>query len=89
MMASTEDLYKSVNQLSSLVVGRTMALETNDLADDPLQRIEELIKLATAEISTAAIEGDTKLMKQGQRKLESLSSLKTISEALYEFLEVV
>ena len=89
MMASTEDLYKSVNQLSSLVVGRTMALETNDLADDPLQRIEELIKLATAEISTAAIEGDNKLMKQGQRKLESLSSLKTISEALYEFLDVV
>ena len=76
------EVVKALNQLCSLVAGRDMAISTNDLADDPEQRIIHLIALAAQEVTDGALAGDQKKMKQGQRKLESLGSIRTLVEEL-------
>jgi hypothetical protein len=76
------EVLKALNQLTSLVAGRDIALSTNDLADDPEARITHCIAAAAQEVTDGAMSGDQKKLKQGQRKLESLGSLKTLVEEL-------
>ena len=78
------EILKALNQLTSLVVGKQLAIQTNHLIDDPAARINELIGSAAQEVSNGAISGDQKAMKQGQRKLESLGSLKLLADELAE-----
>lgn len=73
---------KALNQLISLVAGRDLAIKTNDLADDPERRISDCIAAAAQEVTNGAMSGDQKVLKQGQRKLESLASLKTLLEEI-------
>ena len=73
---------KAFNQLISLVAGRELAIKTNDLADDPEARISHCIAGAAQEVTNGAMAGDQKVLKQGQRKLESLTSLKTLLEEI-------
>lgn len=75
-------LATALNQLISLVAGREMALATNDEADRPAYRIGECIDLAGKELGRAAQAGDTKAMKQSQRKLESMTSLKLLADRI-------
>lgn len=75
-------LAKSLNQIISLVAGRDLAIQTNDFADNPDSRIGEIITLAASEMVKASQSGDMKALKQVQRKMESLTSLRTIAKAL-------
>ena len=75
-------LAKALNQLISLVAGREIALATNDEADRPTYRIGECLRLAAKEMADAAVAGDNKMIKQCQRKLESMTSLKLLADQI-------
>lgn len=77
-------LVKAMNQVISLVVGRDLAIKTNAFADNPADRVSELTTLAAQDLVKATQTGDIKTLKQAQRKLETLASLKIIAESLYE-----
>lgn len=72
---------KALNQLASVLAGRELAVATNDLADQPIARIEAMIESAQADLMTAGQAGDTKLLGQSQRKLQSLISLLTLAKS--------
>ncbi len=71
----------ALNQLASVLAGREMAIATNDLADQPIARIESMIDSAQSDLMTAGQLGDTKLLGQSQRKLQSLISLLTLAKS--------
>lgn len=73
---------KALNQLISLVAGRDIAMSTNDESDRPAYRIGECLRLAAQEMSDAAVKSDTKAIKQCQRKLESMTSLKLLANQI-------
>jgi hypothetical protein len=81
-MTPYDDVLKALNQLLSLVAGRDGAIATNSMADDPLGRISHLISLASRELTEAATSGNSRDMKQAQRKLESLGSLRLLATVL-------
>ena len=66
---------KSLNQLACVLVGRDMSIATNELIDEPFERIDALVELVNAEFLTAAQSGDSRLLNQSQRKCQSLASL--------------
>ena len=73
---------KALNQLASLIAGRHAALATNDLAHDPIARLEMLSSLITTDLQEAAKWGDQSMLKGATRKLESLGSLRVLAAAL-------
>ena len=77
-----EDQARALNQLCSVLAGGHSAKATNHLAEDPVSRIEEVLRIALADLSTAAMDGDQKGQKQAQRKIESLQSLRLLAESL-------
>jgi hypothetical protein len=81
-MTSYDDVLRSLNQLISLVGGRAGAIATNHLASNPLERIGDLISMASRDLTDAATTGDQHSMKQAQRKLESLGSLRVLAVVL-------
>ena len=81
-MTQFEEVMKALNQLISVVAGRDGAISTNYLSETPLERISELISLASRDLTDAAQTGDQKAMKQAQRKLESLGSLRVLANSL-------
>ena len=78
----TPDQLKSLNQLCSVLAGGKAAKSTNHLSDDPLSRIEELLRIALADLSTAVLDQDDKGTKQAQRKIDSLQSLQVLASSL-------
>tara|TARA_R100000951_G_C2606065_1_gene169690 strand:- start:309 stop:797 length:489 start_codon:yes stop_codon:yes gene_type:complete len=80
--ASDPKVANALNQLISLVSGRDIAIATNDLADRPVYRIGECYLQATEELTRAAQANDTKAMKQCQRKMESMNSLKVLASLI-------
>ena len=83
-MTPKEDVLKALNQLTSLVAGRESAIATNHLDGDPEGRVTEITNLTAQELVKASTSGDTKALKQAQRKLESLTNLKTLATVLQE-----
>ena len=83
-MTDKADVTKALNQLISLVAGRQAAVETNHLAERPDDRIREITTLVANELIAATTSGDVKALKQCQRKVESLTSLKTLATVLME-----
>lgn len=81
-MTPYDDVLRALNQLIALVVGRNGAIATNHLADAPLERIGELINIASRDLTEAVTTGDQQTTKQAQRKLESLGSLRILSTVL-------
>ena len=81
-MTPKEEVLRALNQLTSLVAGREAAIATNDLSDTPEQRVAEIVSMTSKDLIEAASSGDNKALKQAQRKLESLGSLKLLSEVL-------
>ena len=81
-MTSYEDVNKSLNQLLSVIAGREAAVATNDLSHDPCERISQMISLASRDLTDAASSGNRQSMKQAQRKLESLGSLRVLATVL-------
>lgn len=80
--SSDPKVAEALNQLISLVSGRDIAIATNDLADRPVYRIGECYLQATEELTRAAQANDTKAMKQCQRKMESMNSLKVLASLI-------
>ena len=83
-MTPKEDVLKALNQLTSLVAGREAAIATNDLDGDPEGRLNEVTNMTAQDLIKATTSGDTKALKQAQRKLESLTSLKTLATCLMQ-----
>lgn len=80
-MAVTQyDVFRALNQLSSLVVGRERAIQSNDLESDPIARIKKLKLLVDQDFRQANELGDTKTLKQVERTMASLQSLLTLAE---------
>lgn len=75
-------LSAALNQLVSLIAGKAIAIATNDEAGRPAYRIGLCMELATKELADAAASGDTKALKQCQRKIESMTSLKALAAAI-------
>jgi hypothetical protein len=86
-MTSYDDVLKSLNQLIALVGGRDGAIATNHLSSDPMGRIGELISIASRDLTDAATTGNQQGMKQAQRKLESLGSLRVLAVVLTQETE--
>ena len=84
MSVTQYDTYRALNQLSSLVVGRDRAVETNDLESDPIARIKKLKLLVDQDFRQANELGDTKTIKQVERTMASLQSLLTLAELAEE-----
>ena len=80
MSVTQYDVFRALNQLSSLVVGRDRALETNNLENDPIARIKKLKLLVDQDFRQANELGDTKTLKQVERTMASLQSLLTLAE---------
>ncbi len=80
MSVTQYDTFRALNQLSSLVVGRDRAVETNDLESDPIARIKKLKLLVDQDFRQANELGDTKTLKQVERTMASLQSLLTLAE---------
>ncbi len=72
---------KALNQLASVLAGKELAIATNDLDDQPIARIETMIETAQSDLMTAGQLGDSKLLGQSQRKLQSLISLLTLAKS--------
>jgi hypothetical protein len=80
MSVTQYDVFRALNQLSSLVVGRERAVQTNDLETDPIARIKKLKLLVDQDFRQANELGDTKTLKQVERTMASLQSLLTLAE---------
>jgi hypothetical protein len=78
------DTFRALNQLSSLVVGRERALQTNDLENDPIARVRKLKELVDQDFRQANEIGDTKTLKQIERTMASLQSLLVLAELAEE-----
>ena len=77
-----QDHVKALNQLCSVLAGGNAAKATNHLSDDPASRVEECLRVALADLSTAVLDRDERAQRQAQRKIESLQSLQVIATAL-------
>ena len=86
-MTPKQDVLKALNQLTSLVAGRESAINTNHLAEDPVARVTEITTKTAEDLIKATTSGDNKALKQAQRKLESLSSLRTLAFCLMQEVE--
>jgi hypothetical protein len=75
-------LVKALNQIISLVAGRDLAVATNEFADRPAYRVGEMLLKIPEELIKASQSGDMKTLKQAQRKMESLTNLKKIADAI-------
>ena len=83
-MTPKPEVVRALNQLISLVAGKRAAVLTNELEEQPDERIREITKLVTAEVLEATTTGDVKALKQCQRKIDSLTSLKTLAKVLMD-----
>lgn len=74
---------RALNQLVSLIAGSSIAKETQDLADDPHERLLEVYDIALEELEVAVEKGlDKDALKPYKRRLGSLQSLMALSKAL-------
>ena len=87
IMTPKYEIQAALDQLISLVAGREAAIKTNDLAGDPVGRIREITNVISNELVSSTQGGDIKAIKQCQRKVESLTSLKTIATCLMDEVE--
>lgn len=86
-MTPKYEIQAALDQLISLVAGREAAIRTNDFAGDPVMRIREVTNVLSEELLAATQGGDMKALKQCQRKVDSLTSLKTLATCLMEEVE--
>ena len=86
-MTPKTDVLKALNQLISLVAGKEAATATNHLAEDPDARLNEITATAAQDLIKHTTSGDIRSLKQAQRKLESLASLRTLTTCLIKEVE--
>lgn len=83
-MTQRQDVVNALNQLISLIAGREASVLTNSLAEHPGERLSEITKAVSEELIATTSSGDIKALKQCQRKLESLTSLKVLTTVLMD-----
>lgn len=86
-MTPKYEVLEALDQLITLVSGREASIKTNDLAGKPIERIREITSIVAEELASAATTDDIKTIKQCRRKVESLTSLKTLSSVLLNEVE--
>ncbi len=79
-MTEKTSVISALNQLSSLIAGRAMAIQTNDRQDNPIDRIHEMSNIVASEMKSACDPIDYRRLKVAQTKLESLHSLETLAK---------
>lgn len=80
---------RSCNQLLSVIVGRNAARDTDHLKDEPSKRVQACLALASDEMSKAIQKLSTdpdasRLVKQCQRKMDSMASLQVFANLINE-----
>ncbi len=86
-MTPKHQVLNSLDQLISLVSGRDAAISTNELEGKPLERISAITNVVAQEVVTATKADDARGIKQCRRKIESLTSLKTLATVLMDEVE--
>ncbi len=86
-MTPKHEVLESLDQLISLVSGREAAVSTNHLESKPLERISAITDVVAQEVVTATKNDDVKSIKQCRRKIQSLTSLKTLATVLMNEVE--
>ena len=86
-MTPKHEVLNSLDQLIALVSGRDAAISTNELEGKPLQRISAITDVVAQEVVIATKADDTRGLKQCRRKIESLTSLKTLATVLMDEVE--
>ena len=81
-LVSKEDALKALSQLTSVVVGRNIARDTDYLTEEPVKRIELCQQKALESFKDEITKPGAS--QQLQRKLSSLESLKTLSTLFTE-----
>lgn len=80
---------RAVNQLLSVIVGRNAARDTDHLKHDPSARVQACVAFASQEYQKASAElakdaSADRLVRQVERKLDSLKSLQVLSNLIKE-----
>lgn len=83
-MLPKENAVRALNQLASIIAGRTVAIATNGMEDTPSKRVEAMTKIVGNELQEAIESGNGKEIKSATRRLESLASLKDLSQLVDE-----
>lgn len=88
-LTKQSDAERAVNQLLSVVVGRYSARATDNLKDNPSDRVQECMRLALEEYQNALKElasnpDGQRQVQQAQRKMDSLSSLQVLANLISE-----
>ena len=87
-MITRQDCDRSIHQLLCLILGSQRSRASNHLGYNPAERIEFCFKLVQKEmeqvVRTADPEGLQKALRDAQRQLQSLQSLKTLNQLIQE-----
>ena len=83
---SDAEYRKALVTVSLILLGRKVALRTNDLREDPKALLEEAEACIKEDAAVDPDDPDFDLkLRQVTRKLDAIKSLKTLSNALDEF----
>lgn len=79
---------RAINQLLSCIMGRAKARASNHLEHNPIERIEFCSKLVHHELQELVQNSDpenlSRALVPGRMQLDSLQSLKTLSQLIQE-----
>ena len=87
-MITQQQADRSINQLLSCIMGRAKAKASNHLEHSPIERIEFCSKLVHHELQELVQNSDPENLSRalipGRMQLDSLQSLKTLSQLINE-----
>ena len=87
-MITKQQADRSINQLLSCIVGRAKAKASTHLEHSPIERIEFCLKLVHHELQELVQNSDpenlSRALLPGRMHLDSLQSLKTLSQLINE-----
>ena len=87
-MITRRNADRSINQLLACIMGRARARASSHLANSPIERIEFCSKLVHHEVQEIVQNTDpgdlSKALVPGRMQLDSLQSLKTLSQLINE-----
>lgn len=87
-MITKQQADRSINQLLSCIMGRAKAKASTHLEHSPIERIEFCLKLVHHELQELVQNSDpenlSRALLPGRMQLDSLQSLKTLSQLINE-----
>ena len=87
MTHTTDEQYrKALVEVALIVLGRKVAIRTNDLRDDPKALLEEAKRCITEDADVSPTDPEFQLkLRQVARKMDAVQSLQVLANALDEF----